>query len=275
MTEPSAANSATSRPLFAARKSDLVFQISTFLASIVVVHTIYLLSILPEAERQMRVAAEQNTGAARSIAIILKDPEQEICMILLLWATCIIVRKIVDQWRFRHFLEVDLLERAEDVTVTQTTARRALEGLWSLGDPAQDAVVVQALIAGLQRFVATGSIQNASDAVKEYGDSVSMHMEAELSMVRYIIWAIPSVGFIGTVRGIGDALSQAQTALAGNIAGMTNSLGVAFNSTFVALLISMFLMFLMHQLQLLQDKAVLDSQDYCDRMFLKHLSENR
>lgn len=143
-----------------------------------------------------------------------------------------------------------------------------------MGRPALDAVVVQSLIAGLQRFIATGSIQNASHAVAEYTDAVAARLDTELSMVRYIIWAIPSVGFIGTVRGIGDALSQAHIALEGDIAGMTASLGVAFNSTLVALLISIVLMFLLHQLQLIQDKSVLDAQDYCDRMFLKHLIED-
>ena len=68
-------------------------------------------------------------------------------------------------------------------------------------------------------------------------------------MVRYIIWAIPSIGFIGTVRGIGEALSQAHIAVQGDIASMTASLGVAFNSTFVALAVSIFLMFFLHQLQ--------------------------
>ena len=59
-------------------------------------------------------------------------------------------------------------------------------------------------------------------------------------MIRYISWAIPSIGFIGTVRGIGEALAQADKAVQGDIAGVTQSLGVAFNSTFIALLISIF-----------------------------------
>ena len=63
-------------------------------------------------------------------------------------------------------------------------------------------------------------------------------------MIRYISWAIPSIGFIGTVRGIGEALGQADIAVQGDISGVTQSLGVAFNSTFIALLISIFLMFL-------------------------------
>ena len=68
-------------------------------------------------------------------------------------------------------------------------------------------------------------------------------------MIRYIAWAIPSVGFIGTVRGIGDALGQAHKAIEGDIFGVTKSLGVAFNSTLIALIISIVLMFLLYQLQ--------------------------
>jgi biopolymer transport protein ExbB/TolQ len=88
-----------------------------------------------------------------------------------------------------------------------------------------------------------------------------------------LIWAIPSIGFIGTVRGIGQALAQADEALAGNIAGMTDSLGVAFNSTLVALFISIFLMALLHQLQRLQDGLVVDTQAHCEEHLLVRLQK--
>ena len=91
-------------------------------------------------------------------------------------------------------------------------------------------------------------------------------------MIRYLIWAIPSIGFVGTVRGFGQALSKADEALAGDIAGMTDSLGIAFNSTFVALLISIGLMFMFHQLQRLQDGLVVDTQDYCESFLLNRIS---
>jgi biopolymer transport protein ExbB/TolQ len=90
-------------------------------------------------------------------------------------------------------------------------------------------------------------------------------------MVRYIAWAIPSIGFIGTVRGIGEALGQAHKAVEGDIAGVTRSLGVAFNSTLIALLISIVLMFLLHQLQLRQERLVLDTETYVDDHLIRHL----
>ena len=110
-----------------------------------------------------------------------------------------------------------------------------------------------------------------STTVRAICESETDRLDSELALVRYIAWAIPSIGFLGTVRGIGQALGQAHQAVQGNIAGVTQSLGVAFNSTFIALLISILLMFLLHQLQLIQERLVLDTQHYCDHELLRNL----
>ena len=109
------------------------------------------------------------------------------------------------------------------------------------------------------------------ERASEYVQAEGERLDSELSMIRYISWAIPSIGFIGTVRGIGEALAQADKAVQGDIAGVTQSLGVAFNSTFIALLISIVLMFLLHQLQLRQERLVLDAEGYVDEHLLQHL----
>jgi len=110
-----------------------------------------------------------------------------------------------------------------------------------------------------------------SNSVKEVCETEGDRLDSELAMVRYITWAIPSIGFIGTVRGIGEALAQAHKAVEGDIAGVTVSLGVAFNSTFIALVISIVIMFFTHQLQLMQERLVLDTQNYCDNKLLRFL----
>ena len=90
-------------------------------------------------------------------------------------------------------------------------------------------------------------------------------------MLRYIAWAIPAIGFIGTVRGIGDALSQAHKAVSGDIFGVTEGLGVAFNSTLVALLLSILLMFLLQALQRKQERLVMDTETYLDQRIIRNM----
>jgi biopolymer transport protein ExbB/TolQ len=85
------------------------------------------------------------------------------------------------------------------------------------------------------------------------------------------VWAIPAVGFVGTVRGIGNALAGAQIALRGDTSAVTTGLGIAFNSTFVALIASIVLMFVIHELQLRQERLVLDTEAYVDDSVISNL----
>ena len=65
------------------------------------------------------------------------------------------------------------------------------------------------------------------------------------------------------VRGICDALGQADQAIKGDLSGVTSSLGLAFNSTLVALVLSMVQMYFMHMLQLRQENLIITLQTYC------------
>ena len=139
----------------------------------------------------------------------------------------------------------------------------------------QEFLVPRTILSALQRFGSTKNIQDVAQSIKEACETEGERLDSELAIIRYIVWAIPSIGFIGTVRGISQALGQAHRAVEGDIIGVTVSLGVAFNSTFVALVISLFVMFLMHQLQLMQERFVLDTQAYCEKQLTRRLETHR
>ena len=80
-----------------------------------------------------------------------------------------------------------------------------------------------------------------------------------------------AAGKLRDVRGIGDALSQAHKAVTGDISGVTEGLGVAFNSTLIALLLSILLMLLLQQLQTVQERHVLDTETWLDQRVIRNL----
>jgi len=239
------------------------------LISILLVHLCYVGYIRPEANFLLESARQAGQSAPRDLWIIIKDYEQEICFILMLWGIFLIIGKCLAVLKNRYLFKVDLLE---GLASEEKDLSKVLNTLEQLPDGVRNAPLVRALMSSLRRFLITRDVQDTSDAIESSIDAMALKQEAESSMIRYLIWAIPSIGFIGTVRGIGEALSQADQALVGNIAGMANSLGVAFNSTFVALLISIVLMFLLHQLQRLQDGLIVDTQEYCESFLLKRIS---
>ena len=237
--------------------------------SIIVVHLIYVGYIWPESTQVIEAARAAGQSAPRDLVVILKDWEQEICIIMMLWGTFMILDKCYAILKDRYLFNVDLLEGAAEDEGDLVTMLNTLE---KLPKRIRTTPLVRTLAASLRRFLITEDVQNTSETIDANVEALAVKQEAENSMIRYLIWAIPAIGFIGTVRGIGQALSQADQALAGDIAGMTESLGVAFNSTFVALLISVVLMFLLHQLQRLQDSMVTDTQEYCESFLLNRIS---
>tara|TARA_B100001146_G_scaffold30586_1_gene24046 strand:+ start:19 stop:774 length:756 start_codon:yes stop_codon:yes gene_type:complete len=237
--------------------------------AIIAIHLTYIGFIRPQAELAIETARQAGQSAPRDLFVILKDVEQEICLILMIWGTFLIADKCIHILKERYLFDIDLLESSAADKSGLTTS---LEEMEKLPERVKESPLVQTLMASLRRYLITNDVQNTSDAITASVEALGVRLEAENSMVRYLIWAIPSIGFIGTVRGIGQALSQADKALAGDIAGMTDSLGVAFNSTFVALVISIGLMFLLHQLQRLQDGLLVDTQEYCEKFLLNRIS---
>ncbi len=256
--------------------SEAFYQVAALMFAFILVHATYVTLIRPSADLVMEQQnllqeADPDFVPDQNVYIILKDFEQETCIILMLWAFAIFGLKMQQTLRERALLKRTLVQVTEGTSILPEDARNYARPVEALPEKEREMLLPRAILAGLHRFQSTRDIQDVSTVVKSTCDTKADSMETELSLVRYIAWAIPSIGFLGTVRGIGMALGQAPQAVSGDIVGVTVSLGVAFNSTFVALVISIILMFLLHHLQQMQDRLILDTQNYCDERLIRYL----
>lgn len=255
---------------------EFLYQLFALIVSFIIVHATYVAIIRPNADASLqaqldRQAAGESYVVQRSAYVVLKDYEQEACFVLMLWALAIMGYKTRRSMHERKVFQQPILSVADGTSILPEDSRELSRPVQALPEDMKNLLVPRALLTALQRFGSTRNISDASNAIKEVCETESERLDSELAMVRYISWAIPSIGFIGTVRGIGDALGQADQAVKGDIAGVAVSLGVAFNSTLIALLISIVIMFFTHQLQLMQERIVLDTQNYCDNKLIRHL----
>jgi biopolymer transport protein ExbB/TolQ len=257
--------------------NDFLFQVTTLVLSFLIVHVPWTLVVRPRARVVLETQAREMRSnpeyvQERSWWVIIKDPEQEWEFILCLWALCIMGAKWHSSSRERKLLDGNIVPLSPGARILPEDAREYARQVQALPADERRLLLPRTALAALDRFRATRSIQDASTTAREVCAAESDRLDSELAMIRYIAWAIPSIGFIGTVRGIGDALTQAHRAVQGDISGVTEALGVAFNSTFIALLLSLLLMFVLHQLQLQQERQVLDTETYVDRQLLANLS---
>lgn len=265
---------------------EALLSVGALLVSAVLVQTLYATIIRPRAEAILalpapREASEpgappftQPTGPTRnlrSVFVILKDYEQETALILACWALALIGYQAQAVTRDRRLLSKEYVDVGEGRVVLPDDARAYARPLESLPRAEQDLLLPRALMVALNRFGATRSVQDSAEAVRAECENELDRLDAQLSMVRFTAWAIPAVGFVGTVRGIGRALQEAQGALHGDISGVTLGLGVTFNATLTALVACILVMFFLHQLQQAQDRLVLDARMYIDRRLIRHM----
>ena len=203
------------------KEKNLIFLIFSFFFSLIFIHTIYIFFITPSALELINLAKVENLPPPINLSVLLKDLEQEICLIIFLWAFLISLLAYM-----KTSEELMLLDSNES---TQNILNNLLSS--NLKNPDQD---IKSLI------------ENKSDL-----------QIIDMSLVKYMSWAIPSIGFIGTVRGIGMALEKSGEAISGDISGMTESLGLAFNSTFIALFLSIFIMLIINLIEQQQDHVII------------------
>jgi biopolymer transport protein ExbB/TolQ len=100
--------------------------------------------------------------------------------------------------------------------------------------------------------------------------------------VRVFVWAVPTLGFIGTVIGIGAAVGgfsdtlEAASSIEGmkaSIGSVTGGLGVAFDTTLLALVMSILIMFPANAVQRIEEGLLSAIDDYCAEHLVQKLED--
>ncbi len=138
-----------------------------------------------------------------------------------------------------------------------------------LGDDteAQASFLGRLISRGILQFQSSRSVEQTSTLLHSSIDITLHGIDLRYSMLRYIAWLIPSLGFIGTVIGIGSALRWAgdpsHAAAEDLLSHVTQLLGVSFNGTLVALVLAACLAFLTNIAQAREEQALNRAAQYC------------
>ncbi len=111
-----------------------------------------------------------------------------------------------------------------------------------------------------------GSAQELDDHLRTLADNDALGLENSYALTRFITWAIPILGFLGTVLGITGAISGVTPEkLETDLNSVTDGLALAFDATALALALTMIAMFTSFITER-AEQSVLDLVDaYVDR----------
>jgi len=241
-----------------------------------IVHTVFIVYVRPQAhawlEQQKAISAAQpGYRPERALVVTIMGEEQEAAIIMAIWSLSLAGLTSRNVRRQRALITGDFLGLPTGVRILAEDVQEYLRHLDSLPRYLADGVVPRVLRMALKRFSATRAIQDVSSTVHNVCETEGMRLDAELALLRFGVWSVPAIGFVGTVHGLGLALLGAELAVQGDTSAVTAGLGISFNSTFVALTLSILMMYVLQELQLAQDRLVLDTENYAEDHLIANL----
>jgi biopolymer transport protein ExbB/TolQ len=174
-------------------------------------------------------------------------------------------------------LQLGLLPEDERAVLTADDLPAIYQEIRSLPDSGR-AFLPRLIQRSVLQFQASGSVDQASSLLNTSIEMYLHEVDLRYNMIRYLSWAIPSLGFIGTVIGIGAALEYAghpeNAAAADLLTIVTQKLAVAFNGTLVALLLASVVVFLQTVIQGREEHSLNSAGQYCldnliNRLYLR------
>ncbi len=196
---------------------------------------------------------------------LLLGPEQIACYICFVWGCFILGSRYLEVRRQRQAFGLGLLPLEEGTRILQEDARPLQRKIDQLTDQ-RPYILANMIRMALGKFALSRSSQDVSETVRTQAEVDQGRLVTTMATVNYISWAIPAIGFFGTVRGLAGSMTLAEQG-GEKIRIATQHLTVAFDCTLVALALSLVIMLLVHLMQREEEAVVIDCQQYC----LEHL----
>lgn len=208
------------------------------------------------------------------LAKLFLGPEQIACYICFVWAALILQSRYREVVRQRQAFRMGLLPTEEGARILPEDARPLARKV-EQATGKRPYVLANMVRLGLGKYAISKSAPDVAEVTRNQADVELSRFVSSMATVHYLAWAIPAIGFVGTVRGLAGAFGMAGVATTLDLNAFTkqatDQLMIAFDCTLVALLLSLVLMYLVQMVQRLEETLVVDSQEYCQEHLLLRL----
>ncbi len=204
--------------------------------------------------------------------------------LLLFWSLAILVLKWRKLKRQRELMLLDVLPTELSKEITVDSLDKFEEHVRELPGEPGESFLINRVIRGLEHFRVRKNAAETVTMMESQSAIDANTVASSYSILRVFIWALPIMGFIGTVIGVSQAVASLGGSLesANDISVVKNSLnavfaglGTAFDTTLVALILSLLVKIPASALQKNEEDLVTWVDEYCNENLLKRLNDGR
>ena len=195
-------------------------------------------------------------------------------MFLTSWSLVILFVK----WRKlslqRRALDFQIVPTEADFVLSSGTVDQVMAQMYAIADNPRSFLLFNRITVALSNLRNLGRVSDVDDILRSQADQDESGLETSYSLVQGFVWAIPVLGFIGTVIGLSDAIGSFSSVLAESgevdelasaLRGVTSGLATAFETTLVALVAALIIQMILTFLKKGEEEFLDNCSEYCAR----------
>ena len=180
-------------------------------------------------------------------------------------------RKLVLQ---RRALDFPIVPTETDFVLSSGTVDQVMAQMYAIADNPRSFLLFNRITVALSNLRNLGRVSDVDDILRSQADQDESGLETSYSLVQGFVWAIPVLGFIGTVIGLSDAIGSFSSVLAESgevdelasaLRGVTSGLATAFETTLVALVAALIIQMILTFLKKGEEEFLDNCSEYCAR----------
>lgn len=196
------------------------------------------------------------------------------------WAMSIVYLKIQKLNHQKEALLLDVLPVELGHQINSTNVGSFIDHVYSLPHRLRDSLMVNRIRKALELFEVKTNASDVAHAMDSQSNIDSSRIGASYIMLKAFLWAIPLLGFIGTVIGLSHAIGGMNFAnvedvgkIVDSINAVTSGLGTAFDATLLGLVLAVLLNFPMNSLSKSEDEMLNNIDAFCNEVLLPRLND--
>jgi biopolymer transport protein ExbB/TolQ len=228
----------------------------------------------------------QGSGVPKRLAQFFVRDVNNLCATIpatlcFFWGAVTAVMKIPKLRLQRRALDLAAVPQHHDFVLNEATAKTVLERLRSLVDDTSHFILLNRIDRALSSLHNIGGINDVSSILKSQAENDENHIASSYALINAMIWAIPVLGFVGTVLGLSMAMARFNVgngdaeSIKASLGGAIAGLSTAFETTLVGLVFALVLHLLSDLVQQQETDFLDECNDYCHAHVVSKLRVRR
>ena len=198
------------------------------------------------------------------------------------WSLAILLVKYLKLKNQRKAFKLELLPADPNFVLSPRTAREILDRIYIQVDQPRCYVLLDRIDLALGNLKNIGNVDAVSECLSTQASDDEAYLASSYTILKGFLWAIPVLGFIGTVVGLagavggfgnvvaqGASVDELKTALG----GVTGGLSIAFETTLIALILALVVQLIAKAVQSQEEQFLDECAVYCNRNIVAKMKD--